>query len=65
MKFKHVLLPIWVAAFRYRGKVYQILVNGQTGEVQGARPYSWIKITLAVAAAIVVAGFIIWLAGKN
>ena len=65
LKFKHILLPIWVAAFRYRGKVYQILVNGQTGEVQGARPYSWIKITLAVAAAIIVAGVIIWLAGKS
>ena len=33
--FKHVLLPIWIAAYRYNGKPYQFLVNGQTGEVVG------------------------------
>lgn len=65
LKFKHILLPIWLAAFRYRGKVYQILVNGQTGEVEGARPYSWIKIALAVGAAVIVAGVVIWLASKG
>lgn len=65
LKFKHILLPIWLAAFRYRGKVYQILVNGQTGEVQGARPYSWIKIGLAVGAAAIVIGVIVWLANKK
>jgi DNA-directed RNA polymerase subunit RPC12/RpoP len=65
LKFKHILLPIWLAAFRYRGKVYQILVNGQTGEVEGARPYSWIKITLAVLAAAIVGGVVIWLLSKG
>lgn len=54
--FKHVLLPVWITAFRYGGKSYQILVNGQTGEVQGARPWSWIKISLAVLAVVVVVG---------
>ena len=28
-------------------------VNGATGEVQGQRPYSWIKITIAVVLAVV------------
>lgn len=55
--FKHVLLPVWVAAYKYRGQSYRFVVNGQTGKVQGERPWSWIKITLAViAAAIVIAG---------
>lgn len=55
--FKHVLLPVWIAAYRYRNKVYRFLVNGQTGEVVGRAPWSWIKITLAIVAlaAIVVA----------
>jgi hypothetical protein len=44
--FKHLLLPIWLSAYRYREKVYRFLVNGRTGEVQGERPWSWIKITL-------------------
>jgi uncharacterized membrane protein len=26
------------------------MVNGRTGKVQGERPYSWIKITLAILA---------------
>lgn len=46
--FKHVLLPVWTAAYRYSGKSYRFLVNGQTGEVQGERPWSWIKIGLVV-----------------
>jgi ribosomal protein S27E len=48
LTFKHILLPIWIAAYRYRGEVYRFLVNGQTGEVQGKAPYSWIKIALFV-----------------
>lgn len=46
--FKHVLLPIWVAAYRYQDKPYQFLVNGQTGEVVGRAPYSMIKIILFI-----------------
>lgn len=46
--FKHILLPVWIGAYRYQGKVYQILVNARTGEVQGSRPYSALKITLFV-----------------
>jgi len=53
--FKHILLPIWLAAYRYKGKPYQFVVNGQTGEVHGERPYSAIKIALAVALALGIA----------
>lgn len=60
LTFKHVLLPLWLLAYRYRDKVYQVVVNAGTGEVQGDRPYSWVKIGLAVlAAASVVIGFMI------
>lgn len=48
LTFKHVLLPIWIAAYRYNGDVFRFLVNGQTGEVQGKAPYSWMKIALFV-----------------
>jgi len=57
--FKHVLLPVWTAAYKYRGKSYRFLVNGQTGEVQGERPYSAWKIGFAVlAVAVLVLGAI-------
>jgi hypothetical protein len=53
--FKHVLLPIWIAAYRYRGEVYRFLVNGQTGEVEGKAPWSVAKITAAVLAVVALA----------
>ncbi len=56
--FKHILLPIWISSYRYNGKVYRFMVNARTGEVQGERPYSWIKITLAVIAAIIIIAII-------
>lgn len=54
--FKHILLPIWISAYTYKDKIYRFLINGRTGEVQGERPYSWIKITLAglLVAAIII-----------
>ncbi|MFN4100019.1 MAG: primosomal protein N' (replication factor Y) - superfamily II helicase [Pararhodobacter sp.] len=54
-RFKHVLLPIWMAAYRYRGKSYRFVVNGQTGKVQGERPWSVWKIAGAVVAGLIVA----------
>lgn len=55
LTFKHVLLPIWVAAYRYRGRSFRFVVNGRTGAVQGERPWSSWKIGTVVALAIVVA----------
>jgi len=52
--FKHVLLPIWMAAYKYGGKSYRFLVNGQTGEVQGERPWSAWKIAVAVVLVVIV-----------
>ena len=53
--FKHILLPVWLAAYKYRGKSYRFVVNGQSGKVQGERPYSTIKITLAIIFVAIVA----------
>ncbi len=44
VSFKHILLPVWASSYRYGNKVYRFLINGQTGEVQGKRPFSWFKI---------------------
>jgi hypothetical protein len=51
--FKHVLLPVWIGAYRFQGKVFQVTVNARTGEVQGERPYSTLKIALAMLAALI------------
>ena len=51
--FKHLLLPVYAGAYRYNGKVFQIVVNGRTGEIQGERPYSVWKIALLVVLMLV------------
>ncbi|MFN7924854.1 MAG: hypothetical protein U0Q16_32445 [Bryobacteraceae bacterium] len=51
--FKHVLLPVWIGAYRFQGKVFQVTINARTGEVQGDRPYSAGKIALLVIAILV------------
>ena len=58
LTFKHVLLPVWLAAYKYRGKTYRFVVNGRTGRVQGERPWSAIKIAIAVVLGLLVAGAI-------
>ena len=62
--FKHILLPVWMAAYKYNAKSYRFLVNGQTGEVQGERPWSVWKITFAVLALLVVVGVGVYLKQK-
>lgn len=58
--FKHILLPIWLAAYKYRGKTYRFVVNGQTGAVEGERPYSTIKIVLALILAALIGAAIMY-----
>lgn len=65
LTFKHLLLPVWLLAYRYGGKTYQVAINAATGEVQGERPYSWIKITLAVLTGLAVAGGIAFLTSQG
>ncbi|GAA4257805.1 hypothetical protein [Dactylosporangium darangshiense] len=57
--FKLMLLPVWIACYLYAGKTYNIQVNGITGEVAGERPYSALKIAMAILAALAVIAVII------
>lgn len=59
--FKHVLLPVWVAVYRFQGKPYQILINAQSGRVQGERPWSVWKIAVAVVLAALIGAGIAYL----
>ncbi|OWU86605.1 primosomal protein N' (replication factor Y) - superfamily II helicase [Oceanicola sp. 22II-s10i] len=63
--FKHVLLPVWLAAYKYRGQTYRFVVNGRTGRVQGERPWSAWKIAFAVILGLIVAGVIGYFAAQN
>ena len=64
--FKHILLPIWISAYTFKNKVYRFLVNARTAEVQGERPWSWIKITLFVLMILaIIAGIILLAKSRN
>ncbi|MEL6620942.1 MAG: TFIIB-type zinc finger domain-containing protein [Pseudomonadota bacterium] len=65
LTFKHVLLPVWLAAYKYRGETYRFVVNGRTGRVQGERPWSVWKITFAVVLGLLVAAGIGYLYATN
>lgn len=54
LTYKHILLPIWISAYKYKDKSYRFVVNGQSGTVRGERPYSVIKIVMAIIAVIAV-----------
>jgi hypothetical protein len=56
MMFKLMLLPLWIASYVYAGKTYQVLINANTAEVVGDRPYSKVKIAFAEVGALIVIG---------
>jgi predicted RNA-binding Zn-ribbon protein involved in translation (DUF1610 family) len=62
IKYKHMLLPVWLSAFTYKDKMYRYMVNGQTGAVQGKAPVSGWKVAgfiiVLFAAAILIMSLI-------
>ena len=63
LKFKHLLLPVWISAFKFNSKLYQFVVNGRTGQVVGEYPKSMAKIVSIVLAIIAVIGALYYLMG--
>ncbi len=63
--FKHLLLPVYVGAYRFRERVFQVVVNGRTGEVQGERPYSVLKIIFFVLFLLAVVGLLFFIFGGS
>lgn len=59
--FKHILLPVYVSAYRYNGKEYNFFVNGENGSISGTRPYSFWKIFFAVLLGLIIVGFIVFI----
>jgi hypothetical protein len=62
VSFQLALLPVWIGAYTYGNRTYQVVVNGQTGRVAGARPTDWIKLVLIVLAVLAaVTPLVVWL----
>lgn len=56
--FKHLLLPMWLSAYRYKRRIYRVLINGRTGELIGDRPWSAWKISGLVLLVLALAGLV-------
>ena len=65
LAYKNALLPIWIAAYDYRGVPFRYIVNGVTGKAHGNAPWSWVKITLAVMTALILAMIILAIVGQS
>lgn len=59
--FKHILLPVWLSSYTYGNKIYQFLVNGETGKVAGRAPVSFWKVAAIVLGSLAaVAALVLW-----
>ncbi len=63
--FKHILVPVWLLTYRYHSKVYQVLINGFTGEIAGKYPKSFWKIFFLVIFLVAVGGTIAFFASQR
>lgn len=63
VRFKHFLLPLWIAHYRYRNKVYQFMLNGESGKSAGRAPVSVWKILAIVLGALGLLALLLLLPG--
>ncbi|WP_438710571.1 DNA helicase PriA [Aquimarina muelleri] len=63
--FKHILLPVYISAYRYSGKKYNFFINGQTGAISGNRPYSFWKIFFFIVCILILVAVIFWISEKQ
>lgn len=60
VKFKLILLPVYMASYAYGRHIYHFFVNGRTGDVTGDRPYSTFKIVFTIIFGLLILGAIIY-----
>lgn len=62
--FKHILLPVYISAYRYQGREYHFFINGENGQISGSRPYSFWKIFFAIVVGLALIGLLVFI-GKG
>jgi hypothetical protein len=63
--FKHVLVPVWLLAYLYGTRTFQVVVNGYDGRMAGQYPKSPWKIAFLVLLAIVAFLIFVMLSQNN
>ena len=51
---------MWISSFTYKGKIYQFMVNGQSGKVGGKSPVSPWRVLVAVLIVLLIIALIMW-----
>ena len=59
--YKHIVLPVWVCEYLYKGTKYSFIINGQTGKIDGKKPISATKVSMAIIVVLLVALLIFYL----
>jgi len=61
------LVPVWVLAARYApdSPPLRVVVNGQSGEVYGHAPVSWVKVLLTVLAIVALVLLLSWFSSRG
>jgi Zn finger protein HypA/HybF involved in hydrogenase expression len=49
-RWRYILLPVYLASYPFEDRIFQVMVNGQTGKVAGQKPVAWLRVWLAIAA---------------
>ncbi|NLZ25073.1 MAG: TFIIB-type zinc ribbon-containing protein [Clostridiales bacterium] len=63
--FKYILLPLWICAYNYKNKLYNLFVNGRNGKATGKVPVSPLKVLFTVLVALGIAAVLVILALKG
>jgi hypothetical protein len=48
--WRYILLPVYLASYPFEDRTFQVIVNGQTGQVAGQKPVEWLRVWLVIAA---------------
>ena len=48
IKYKYVLIPIWIGTYNYNKKIYRFISNGESGKSSGKYPISPLRVILLI-----------------
>jgi len=63
--FKHILSPVWLLAYDYGTKRFQVVINGVTGKIAGTSPKSIWKIAFLSLGILILVLIFLWIFSMN
>ncbi len=56
--FKYIMLPVYISAYEYKNKIYNVVINGQTKKISGQSPVSVYKVMSIVVVIALILFFV-------